>query len=74
MAVKEMDLIRPHVSVAELIQRATYEVVAAFEAVVDTVQDHWARRIAARQLHAMPDHLLQDIGVERHQIDVKTGV
>ena len=27
------------------------------------------RRIAALQLHAMPDALLRDIGIERHQIN-----
>ena len=31
---------------------------------------HWhARRVAIRQLHAMPDWLLRDIGIERHQIN-----
>ncbi len=31
---------------------------------------HWhARRVAVRQLHAMPDWLLRDIGIERHQIN-----
>ena len=28
-----------------------------------------ARRIAIRELHAMPDNLLRDIGIERHQIN-----
>lgn len=46
-----------------------------FSRALTTVQNWRNRRIAVRQLRAMPTALLRDIGIERHQIiDVVHGL
>lgn len=38
--------------------------------VVDNIKDWSTRRAAARHLHGLTDQLLNDIGIDRYQIDV----
>ena len=44
--------------------------VAWFMAVAGAIRRANERRLAKKSLHALPDHLLEDMGINRFEIDV----
>ena len=41
----------------------------SFEAIVTWLRQRRSRSRAIRELHALPDQLLRDVGIERHEIE-----
>ena len=69
MAVTLTTRTEASVSLKDLVARAAYDVVAAFEFAANATVEFYHRRKTAAQLNALSDEMLADIGLNRGDIE-----
>lgn len=69
MAVVTNEVAQSGVSLKDMIARAVFDTITAFENAVEAVSEFRARRQTSAQLNALSDSMLADIGLSRSDID-----